>query len=135
MTTATQLLAKIEKIDVLLSAQVAMEETASDATMAQRTQLSQGLRADGSLQNDYSPVSVAKYGKPPGPIKLFDTGAYYRGIILDVQGDKFSIFSTDEKDEFLEIKYNGLGLGLNAKTSWIVTLEPAFIGEIKKYLQ
>lgn len=136
MTTASQILAKLEKIDVLLSAQVAMEETASDATKAQRDQLYQGLKSDGNLLPDYSIRSIVQYNKPAGPIKLYDTGDFYRGILIDVRGDLFVMESADSKSSMLQNRYGSeiLGLGLTAKQSWIVSLEPAFIKQIKSYL-
>jgi hypothetical protein len=135
MTTALQMLKRLERVDVLLSAQAAIEETASDATKAQRDQLNQGLKSDGTYQPDYSPTSVTKFGKPPGPIKLFDTGSFYRGIIVDVLGEKFSIFSIDEKNDFLEVKYSPLGLGVQARIEWVRSLRPVFVKQIKNYLK
>ena len=42
--------------------------------------LKKGERSDGSSLPNYSRVSVEKYGKPDGAIKLFDTGAFYESI-------------------------------------------------------
>lgn len=60
-------------------------------------QLQRGEKGDGSSLPDYSPVSIAKYGKPPGPIRLFDTGAFYRGMTLKVGTDSFEIDDSDLK--------------------------------------
>lgn len=65
-------------------------------------QLQRGERVDGSIQDDYSPVSVFKYGKPPGPIRLFDTGAFYRGINLEIFTRSFEMIGRDIKTDFLE---------------------------------
>jgi hypothetical protein len=135
MQTAFDILNKLARVDVLLSAQAAIEDTASDATAAQRSQLAQGLKADDTFQPDYSPRSVSVYGKEPGPIKLKDTGAYYAGLAIDVQGDKFSIFSTDIKNDYLEGKYHPLGLGTDARVKYILTLKPVLIKHIHDYLK
>lgn len=136
MTTALQLLNKLERIDVSLSAQVAIENTASAATEQQRLQLNQGLKSDGNYLPDYSFRSVFQYGKPPGPIKLYDTGAFYRGINIDVREDIFILDSLDEKVTMLENRYGReiLGLGVEAKVNYIRTLQPEFIKQIKNYL-
>lgn len=135
MTTALDILNKFEKVDVLASAQRAIENTADSAVKEQKSQLAQGLKADGTFQPNYSPRSVSVFGKTPGPIKLFDTGAYYAGLRVEVRGDLFSINSTDSKEEYLENKYNPLGLGVLAKTNYITVLEPEFIRQIKSYLK
>lgn len=62
-------------------------------------QLQRGERGDGLILPNYSPVSVYAYGKPPGPIKLFDTGAFYRGITARVNPKAVEMVSTDSKTE------------------------------------
>lgn len=136
MSTALQILEKLQKVDVNLSAQVAIEETANAATDAQRNQLAQGLMSDGSYLPDYSFRSVFQYNKPPGPIKLYDQGDFYRGILIDVRGDIFIIESADFKNNMLQNRYGKgiLGLGSEARSAYILTLRPAFIKRIKDYL-
>lgn len=137
MATANEILEKLSRIDINLSAQVAMENTAKAATDAQRQQLQQGLRSDDTVMPDYSFRSVFQYGKPPGPIKLYDTGAFYRGILIDVRQDIFIIESADEKNTMLQNRYGKeiLGLGTQARIDYIRTLKPEFIKQIKSYLQ
>lgn len=64
-------------------------------------QLFHGIRSDGSEMPPYSKTSVEVYGKPPGPIRLFDTGDFYRGFII--HADKFPVLfdSTDSKTTML----------------------------------
>lgn len=137
MATANEILDKLNRIDINLSAQVAIENTARDATDAQRQQLQQGLRSDDTVMPDYSFRSVFQYGKPPGPIKLYDTGAFYRGILIDVRQDIFIIESADEKNTMLQNRYGKeiLGLGTQARIDYIRTLKPELIKQIKSYLQ
>lgn len=145
MTTAAQMMEKLNRVDVLLSAQSAMEDTANDATRVQRDQLWQGLdRFDKRITNSitgsdqYAPKTVQikiSKGQPTDRITLKDTGSYYAGIKMDVQGEKFDIYSLDEKAEMLDVLYTPLGLGLNARIEWVRSLRPVFVRYIKQYLQ
>lgn len=68
-------------------------------------QLRQGLKGDGSYLPNYSPVSVAKFGKPFGPIKLYDEGDYYRGLKARAFGSVLEIDDTDWKDPMLTLRF------------------------------
>lgn len=128
MSTCTQMLDKVEKMDVDLLMQIAMEETATTAVRVQQDQLFQGLRSDETYLPDYAPSSV-RAGKPPGPIRLYDKGDFYKGFLLDVRNDIFIMGNADYKYPMLRIRYNEniVGLGTDAKNKWIKTLEPVFI--------
>lgn len=136
MASPLEILNKLNKIDVSLSAQIAMEKTADAAAEAQRNQLRQGLRSDGTFQDDYSFRSVFQYGKPPGPILWFDTGSFYREIYIDVRQDIFIMESRDPKSTMIQNRggVKTLGLGVGARIEYIRTLKPAFKNEIKSYL-
>lgn len=56
---------------------------------ANQYQWNRGLEADGTFMGNYSNVSVTKYGKSPGPIKLKDTGATRESMKVVIQGDGF----------------------------------------------
>lgn len=137
MQTAADILKKLEKVDLLLSMQVAMEETAREAVTQQKAQLQQGLRSDDSTLPDYSFRSIFQYGKPPGPIRLYDQGDFYSGFLFDVRQDIFILDSADEKTMMLKKRYGEdiAGLGTYAKRNWIVSLKPVYIKEIKNYLR
>lgn len=75
-------------------------------------QLQRGERADGQVLPDYSPISVIVYGKPPGPIKLFDTGAFYRGIIARANPKGLELDNTDSKIGKLANNYGEEIIGL-----------------------
>lgn len=137
MTTASELLAKMQKVDILLSAQIAMEKTADTATAIQREQLSEGKKSDGTEMPEYSFRSVFQYNKDPGPIKLYDTGAFYRGIGFDVRHDIYILESDDNKTMMLKKRYGPdiLGLNVESKQKYIVTLKPVFIREVQSYLK
>lgn len=137
MQTAADILKKLEKVDLLLSMQVALEETAREAVSQQKQQLQQGLRSDDSTLPDYSFRSIFQYGKPPGPIRLYDQGDYYRGMYFVVHGKEFFLDSADEKTTMLKKRYGEdiAGLGSEAKENYIEVLEPVFLGQIKDYLK
>lgn len=126
-------IARFEKVDIDLSVQVAIEETADDYTRLQRQQLSKGIKADGTNMPDYSPTSV-KRGKPPGPIKLYDTGAFYQGILVDVRKEAIVVTSADSKIGILEDRYGTdiLGHASQSKIEYKEVLQPEIVKEIKK---
>lgn len=137
MTTCADMLEKLESVNLPLSMAVAMEETSQEARDQQRLQLAQGLQSNDEYLPDYSFRSVFQYNKPPGPIKLYDKGDFYRGVVFDVRGDIFIIDSADSKTEMLKKRYGPdiLGLGSEARANYILTLEPVFIEEVKTYLR
>lgn len=71
-------------------------------------QLGRGERADGSKLPNYSPLSVSKFGKRPGPMTMFDRGDYWRGITLVVYDEGIDLEGRDIKSEMLELRYGGL---------------------------
>lgn len=137
MATLSQYLKKVQSINVRLSSQVAMEKTAATAVAEQKKQLAQGLRSDDTLMPEYSFRSVFQYGKTPGPITLYDTGAFYSGILFDVRSDIYIMDSADSKTTMLENRYGReiLGLGSVAKRNYIRILRPELVSEIKSYLK
>lgn len=131
------MLKRLESVDLRLSMSVAMEETAAAAVREQKEQLQQGLKSDDTYLPDYSFRSVFQYNKPPGPIRLYDTGDFYRGILFDVRQDIFILESADNKTPMLKQRYGPdiLGLGTEAKNEYILTLRPVFIREVRKNLK
>jgi hypothetical protein len=133
------MLKKFQGIYLDFSMAHAMQLTSAEAVDQQKAQLAQGLRSDDTVTDDYSFRSVFQYGKPPGPIKWYDKGDFYRGIRIDVREDIFTLSSTDSKSTMiLNSKKGGpntLGLGTDAKNKYIQVLRPVFINEIRTYLK
>ena len=83
-------------------------------------QMEVGLKADGTYQEPYSEVSVSKYGKEPGYIKLKDTGKFHQGVTLKKEKqNEFLLTSKDNsylsdvgqgKTEYLDFVYDPFGL-------------------------
>ena len=94
-------------------------ENEKHATELNRQQLFQGDRADGSEMPPYSFVSVNFFNKPNGPIRLYDTGDFYRGFIFASKTGKaqFPLFitSTDSKTNELQSRYGSQIFGLTSE--------------------
>lgn len=139
--TPGEALRRVNRINVTLAAQVAIENTADAAATVQRGQLFQGIGADGEpIVPPYTPRTVAiksRKGQVTDRVTLRDTGDFYRGILIDVRQDIFTIQSADEKNISLQQKYGTkiFGLATPARIEYIRTLRPEFIRQIKSFLQ
>lgn len=100
-------------------------------------QLQRGERSDGAVLPDYSPTSVFKYGKPPGPIKLFDTGAFYRGITARIYKNSLDMDNTDSKTAMLALRYGEEIIGLqeeNVEAVKFDIVKPGLIDKARKLI-
>lgn len=136
-TTPADMLDNLRRLPLDFVMQHAIEVTGDEAVNQQRLQLAQGLTSTDDYLPDYSFRSVFQYGKPPGPIRLYDTGDFYRGIRIDVREDIYTIDSVDKKTSMLKKRYGVdiMGLGSEALNNYILTLRPVFIAEVQTYLQ
>lgn len=84
----------------------------------QLRQLERGERADGTIQPDYSPVSVQEFGKPPGPYRLFDTGRYYASHVIAAVTEEVVVIFSDDRTGYESplIERFGPVLGLNEES-------------------
>jgi hypothetical protein len=86
-------------------------------------QLEQGQDSRGDNLPDYSPASVQVFGKPAGPWRLYDTGDFYRSILLRTNKFPAVFDATDSKTDeiFAKLESKGansdqlLGLGDEGK--------------------
>lgn len=93
------------------------EEIASVVEDANILQLQAGQRGDGTFLPDYSPISVEVFGKPEGPIRLFETGAFYRGITMRVIKELgIELTGLDIKTEMLLLRYGEEVLSLTEES-------------------
>lgn len=113
----------------------------------QKQLFNEGLQSDGTINPDYSDTSVNVYGKPPGPIKLFDTGDFYSTFKIQNNEDNFTIEANTLKDISDKVTMNqmndnvtvdllarfpkALGLTDESKGALITTIKPIFVGNIK----
>ena len=93
-----------------------------------------GVDSDGNSLGDYSPVSVQKYGKPEGHIRLYDTGAFYESFKIIVKGVVAEITANTQKEDIdLADEYGEAIIGLTneSKESLTVTIKEV----VKEYLR
>lgn len=139
MSTALEILKKLQSIDVLKSAQTAIENTADTMVFIQQQQLFRGIRPDGKdVYPPYSPLTVylkAQKNQPFDRVTRRDTGEYYRGIEVHVKGVNYEIESTDWKADMLNEKYGDIGLSKDSRINYVVELKPEFIRLIKQQLE
>ena len=128
MATIRAVLNRVKTLDPILEAKRSLIDTKDVLLDLNVEQLHKGQKSDGRFMPDYSPVSVEVYGKPPGPIKLYDTGAFYRGFMLDINGSILTITSSDDKTDMLFKRYA-------TKKHNIFGLNPLFAREYLPVLQ
>lgn len=120
---ALEVLDVLKKVDIESIAASTIEDNTDVIADLNATQLSQGLRADGSeTLPSYSGTTIqSKRGKPglsgvSDRVTLFDTGSFYKGLYAAVQGTEIEYGSTDSKADKLQEKYStskGSIFGLN----------------------
>lgn len=104
---------RISNLDINRATELALKARREDISNLNRDQLRIGMRADGSFLPPYSSNSVTKFGKKPGTIKLFDTGAFYDGIKPEFKKREFNITDSDQKTDMLQDRYGDAILGLS----------------------
>lgn len=108
-----------------------LEDNASLIEDLNIEQMRRGERVDGSKLPNYSPGSVRRFGKRPGPMTLEDTGKYYRGITAKFNRSFAEIIGMDSKTSMLEKRY-GDTTGLQEASIDIVVNEMLAPGLIEK---
>lgn len=130
MASAKELLARMQSVDIRLEAVNAFNQNAEFAEGLNRVQLKHGVRGDGTVLPDYSFSSVHTYGKPPGPIRLYDKGDFYAGINYAASYDRVYAFSSDDKAEMLEARYGEAILSLLPESKqklWQQKVKPTLV--------
>jgi len=100
--TITGLYNKVSTMDTSKVIDSAFDQTLEKLADVNRERMNDGVKADGSIMPNYSPVSVNVFGYPPGPIKLKATGAFQAKIGVKRKGNVLSTESSDEKNFMLE---------------------------------
>lgn len=123
----------IGDIDLNAITQRALEARQDIIAELNRDQLRDGRTATGASLPPYSRTSVVKFGKPPGAIKLFDTGAFYDSIKPEFAGSSFLVDDTDSKKDMLQDRYGDDILGLSEEN--IGELAQDALGQIQYELR
>jgi hypothetical protein len=100
-------------------------------------QLEEGKRADGVTLRDYSPRSVLEFGKPPGPIKLFETGAFRRKIVVQAIGNVIDVSNTDPKYLMLADEFGKDIVGISYENQGVfvrIILQPELLKKVNERL-
>jgi hypothetical protein len=140
MVTVNNLLGRVQKLDIDQIVYQTLDQAKEFSADLQVEQQLKGISADGSFMPDYSPVSVEVYGKPEGPIRLRETGAFQSAAYVRVNSDTRTFYSTDNKAEMLEKRYKKkgkdiFGLSDKFKQEDIRHIEPILIQNTKKAIQ
>jgi len=116
--TILGLLNKFETLDTDVVITQAMQATEQDLAEANRDQLFNGFDRDGKRLNRYRSDVYARKKNSRNPLPgygnpdLRNTGAFYQGIRVTVNGNTVEVGSSDDKEEQLQVKYGNIfGLG------------------------
>lgn len=119
------------KLNVPIMIEETLQELAPVIEDLMAEQLQRGEKGDGTFLPDYSPNSVKIYGKPAGPIRLYETGAFYRGMTLKVTAKDFEILDTDSKTAKLTEKY-GDGILQPSEETMVILVDDYLTIELTK---
>ena len=138
MATISQLMRRIDNLDINKVAADSMRETKTAFVEWQQEQLDQGKRKSGAdIKPFYKPATIRikkKKGQPYDRVTLKDTGFFYSSVYLVVKESQkaFAAVSSDVKSTWLLSKYgdNILGLGGTYKAGYVSELRPVFLKNI-----
>lgn len=147
MCTISEMRRRLKSLNVAKISEQAFNERKNDAADALREQWLMGEGGNGKFP-DYSPNSIQKYGKRPGPWTLHDTGQLAAKIYFVAKGGLIESYSKDRKAEMIEERLSGnfqpMGIAkdlkpfqLNAESRGVLNpiLKDAAIDLIKQKLQ
>lgn len=103
-----------------------------------RDQLREGKRSDDVFNPVYEDLQENRDKNIVGePIKLFDTGDYYKGVKSRVKGQSFELINTDSKDTILRQVYGKKIKGLTPESvnELRIKIQPTLRNETLKLIQ
>ena len=95
MADVLELIENLNNLDIEKVVKQSISITAPIIAQLNREQLKSGKRADNSNMPNYSKASVNLFGKPAGPIMLYETGAFHASITVQVKGDEILTTAKD----------------------------------------
>jgi hypothetical protein len=146
MSTALDLLGALQKVDIEQIAVKTMEDNSGHYVLLNQGQMLEGKgkdrnigvyrnfrMPDGKQYRDYKYEKSQLAGK--GNVDLKDTGAFYKGMKMTMNGNEINVSSSDSKESELVDKYGGQIYGLNNKnkeTFTEIAFTPDFQAEITR---
>ena len=95
MADVLELIENLNNLDIEKVVKQSISITAPTIAQLNRDQLKSGKRANNSVMPNYSDSSVNLFGKPEGPIMLYETGAFHDSITVQVKGDEIITTAKD----------------------------------------
>lgn len=95
MGTVADLYNSLKKVDIDKLSKQSIAQTADKIAALNVNQLSKGQRSDDVMMPDYSNASIMLFHKPPGPIRLFETGTFWKSIKVDVGSEVLTTIADD----------------------------------------
>lgn len=143
MATITQLMNRIDNLNLNKIAAESMRETKKDFVEWQQEQLDQGKKkTGGSITPFYKPATIRikkEKGQPIDRVTLKDTGFFYNSIFLVVKESQkaFAAVSSDVKSKWLLSRYgeNILGLGGVYKAGYVSDVRPVYMRKISDVIK
>lgn len=138
MASLLQIKQRFESLSLEQVAADVMEENSQLLADVQAEQMFKGIERSGELINPpYARRTVVikrEKGQPSDRVTLRDTGDFYQGLYVRVEGATLSFGSDDEKTQDLQDKYGDIfGLSSTFKSEFIRdTLKPAFRKKIRE---
>lgn len=141
MATIGVLRGRIKSFDLEFTSGESIDQTKGQIILQQQAQLFTGTDSDDkSIRPPYTDRTVAikkTKGQPTDRVTLKDTGAFYKGIFVEVRESTFVTDSIDEKAGDLIDKYGKriFGLGPTRRAEYVQeSLRPVFVANVKKAL-
>jgi hypothetical protein len=139
MTTVTELLKTLEKVDPQAIAVKVFNKNKKFFIMLNQGQLLKGKRRTGAKVGTYKSGEYARWKKETvsavagfGNVDVKVTGAFYKGLNPFIEGEDVSMESTDQKAPDLEQRYSEEMYGLDDKNIKLfreVAFRPDYLAE------
>jgi len=126
------LISRLESLNGDKIARETFDLLTEDIEELNREQLRKGERVDGSKLPNYAPSSFPK----TGPIKLRDTGSFYRGITAETAPTALTIEGQDSKSAKLIARYGDvIGLSEESIAKLQALARPILIQKVRNVFQ
>lgn len=139
--TPREMLERFQSLDVDRAIKMTIGQTRDLIIDKNQDQLMQGIRSDGTeitpAYTYFTREKKKEKGRDPDIVTLYDTGAFFRDMFVDVGSDVIEIDSMDNKSEELKDKYGEkiFGLSGDSRHRYVSDAMPVLIEKIKEILK